>query len=87
LQTQLNILYQLRNTTPSLSLEHQQKLDSVPGIEEDINNIKSTFQSQSGSESGSGSNLIAGTSIKIEKKFRVSAAKFQQQLKCIQSPT
>jgi hypothetical protein len=47
LQTQLNVLYQLRNTTPSLSQEEQQKLDKVPGIEEDVNNIKSTLQTQS----------------------------------------
>jgi hypothetical protein len=46
-QAQLNILYQLRNTTPILSKEQQQKLDKIPGIEEDINNIKSTLQTRS----------------------------------------
>jgi hypothetical protein len=48
LQTQLNILYQLP-TTPSLSQEEQEKLNKISGIEEDVNNIKSTLQSQSGS--------------------------------------
>jgi hypothetical protein len=47
-QSQLNILYQLRNTTPgSLSQEQQEKLDKVPGVEEEINNIKSTLETQS----------------------------------------
>jgi hypothetical protein len=44
LQTQLNILCQLPNTTPSLSQEEQEKLDKISGIEEDVNNIKSTLQ-------------------------------------------
>jgi hypothetical protein len=45
LQSQLNILYQLRNTSlGSLSEEEQEKLDKVPGIEEEINNIKSTLE-------------------------------------------
>jgi hypothetical protein len=46
LQSQLNILYQIRNTTPTHSKEQEQKLDKVPGIEEDINNVNSSLQTQ-----------------------------------------